>query len=82
MLKKPKLFRKTFKVLTGMIVGGAIGSILGFTLAPKKGKETREYLRDKSMGMFLKGKDYMKEEETKCLLKRCLLKLLKPKNRK
>lgn len=30
------------KVLMGMIVGGAIGSVLGVSLAPKKGSDTRK----------------------------------------
>jgi gas vesicle protein len=30
------------KILMGMIVGGAIGSVLGVSLAPKKGSETRK----------------------------------------
>jgi gas vesicle protein len=57
--------KKSLKLLTGVIMGTAIGSILGFTLAPKKGKETREYLREKSMEMFLKGKK-MITDQPKC----------------
>lgn len=34
------------KVLMGMIVGGAIGSVLGVGLAPKKGSETRKDIGD------------------------------------
>lgn len=30
------------KVMMGAVVGGAIGSVLGASIAPKKGKETRE----------------------------------------
>lgn len=30
------------KVIMGAVVGGAIGSVLGASIAPKKGKETRE----------------------------------------
>jgi len=73
--------KKLFKVLTGVIVGGAIGSILGLTLAPKKGKETREYLRDRSMDMFLQGKTYLKEDKKIGFFKRCLIKLLTPKKK-
>ena len=78
---KPKVGRKVFKILTGVIVGGAIGSILGITLAPKKGKETREYLRDKSMEMFLEGKDYLKEDKKIGFFKRCIIKLLTKKRK-
>lgn len=34
------------KVLMGAIIGGAIGSVLGATIAPKKGKETRKELEE------------------------------------
>lgn len=30
------------KVLMGAVIGGAIGSVMGATIAPKKGKETRK----------------------------------------
>ncbi|MEK7126902.1 MAG: YtxH domain-containing protein [Patescibacteria group bacterium] len=30
------------KILIGIVIGGAIGSVVGASLAPKKGKETRE----------------------------------------
>lgn len=80
-MKKPKVGKKIFKVLTGMVVGGAIGSILGLTLAPKKGKETREYIRDKSLEMFLQGKTYIKDGKKVGLLKRMLIKILTPKKK-
>lgn len=35
------------KLVMGVILGGAIGSVLGLTLAPRKGKETREILKKK-----------------------------------
>jgi gas vesicle protein len=55
-MQKPKVGRKIFRVLTGVIIGSAVGSILGLTLAPKKGEETRQYLKDKSMEVFLESK--------------------------
>ncbi len=42
------------KVVMGMIVGGAIGSVLGLGLAPKKGADTRKYL-GKQAGKMLRG---------------------------
>jgi gas vesicle protein len=78
-MKNPKIGRKIFKLLTGVVVGGAIGSILGLTLAPRKGKETREYLRDKSLDMFLQGKAYIKDEKKMGFFKRLIVKILKPK---
>ena len=82
MLKQKKVGKKIFKVLTGMVVGSAIGSILGLTLAPKKGKETREYLREKSLEMFLQGKAYLKEDQKVGFFKRWLIKILTPKRKK
>jgi len=80
MLNEKKVGKTFGKILTGFIVGGAIGSILGLTLAPKKGSDTRKILRDKSLDMFLHGKTYMKEEQKLPFFKRLVLRLLKPKN--
>ncbi len=80
-MKKPKVGKKIFKLLTGIVVGGAIGSILGLTLAPKKGKETRQYLRDKSLEMFLEGKTQIKEGKKVGFFKGLLIKLLTPKRK-
>lgn len=82
MLKKRKVGKGVFKVLTGVIVGGAIGSILGLTLAPKKGKETRKAIRDKSLEMFLKGKKELQEQHQMGTVKKTIIKVLTPKNRK
>ena len=35
------------KIIMGAIIGTAVGSAMGLTLAPKKGKETREFLKEK-----------------------------------
>jgi gas vesicle protein len=78
-MKNPKIGKRIFKLLTGVVVGGAIGSILGLTLAPKKGKETRQYLRDKSLEMFLEGKACIKDEKKMGFLKRLIVRMLKPK---
>ena len=80
-IKKPKVGKKIFKLLTGVVVGGAIGSILGLTLAPRKGKETRQMLRDKSLEMFLKGKTQIKEGKKVNFLKHWIIKLLTPKKK-
>lgn len=40
--------RKLDRLLLGVVVGGAVGSILGITLAPKTGRETRQMMRDRS----------------------------------
>ncbi len=36
------------KIIMGAIIGTAVGSAIGLSLAPKKGKETREILAEKS----------------------------------
>ncbi|MBD3270343.1 YtxH domain-containing protein [Candidatus Peregrinibacteria bacterium] len=47
--KKEKLKKKlgtVDKLVTGMIVGAAVGSVLGVGFAPKKGKDTRKDIAD------------------------------------
>ena len=39
--------KKIDKVLLGAVLGGAVGSILGVTFAPKSGKETRKIIGKK-----------------------------------
>lgn len=74
-MKKQKIKKNIFKLLTGVIVGSAVGSILGLTLAPKKGKETRKYIKDNSMQIFLDSKKLLKNK--KCpLFKKILIKIL------
>ena len=80
-MKNPKVGKKLFKLLTGVVVGGAIGSILGLTLAPRKGKETRKMLREKSLEMFLEGKAQIKEGKKVNFLKRWIINLLTPKKK-
>lgn len=43
------------KIIMGTILGGAIGSAVGITLAPKSGKETREYIKDKGKVAYQKS---------------------------
>ncbi len=48
---------KIDKLIMGAILGGAIGSVVGMSIAPKKGKETREYLNQKGKELFKKGQE-------------------------
>jgi len=70
-----KVSKKIFRILTGAIIGSAVGSILGFTLAPKKGEDTRKYIKDKSMEVFLKSKEAVKDKNIG-FVKRMIIKLL------
>lgn len=71
-----------FKLLTGVVVGGAIGSILGLTLAPRKGEETRKAIREKSLEMFSKGKAQLQDQPKIGFLKKAVIKVLTPKKSK
>lgn len=51
-----KIGKKLDRLVMGVILGGAIGSVLGLTLAPRKGKETREIIKKKGQEFFEKGK--------------------------
>ncbi len=75
MSKPKKVGKKVFHILTGAIIGSAVGSILGLTLAPKKGKETREYIKDQSMKVFLKSKEAV-ENKDMGFCKKMIIKLL------
>jgi len=81
MIKKKKVGKGIFRILTGVIVGGAIGSILGLTLAPNKGKDTRKAIRDRSLEMFLNGKSELRKDHDMGRVKRIIIKALKPKKK-
>lgn len=52
-----KITKKFDNLVTGVIIGGAIGSVLGLTLAPRKGSETRQIIKDKSKEIIDKSKE-------------------------
>lgn len=72
MIPKPKIGRSLFRILTGVVIGSAIGSILGLTLAPKEGAETRKIIKDKSMDLYLRTMDGLKTEKRIGFLRRLL----------
>ena len=55
--KEEKQKSKIDKLVMGAIVGGAIGSVIGMSIAPKKGKDTREFLTQKGKDIYDKGKE-------------------------
>jgi gas vesicle protein len=66
--KKEKKQSSLDKVLMGMIVGGAIGSVLGIGLAPKKGSETRKDI-GKQADKLLKGAREVVNDATRLMKK-------------
>lgn len=62
-MSKEKLPKKTAgtinKLLIGMVIGGAIGSVVGATMTNKTGKENREILKQKSKEALEKGKEFL-----------------------
>jgi hypothetical protein len=67
---KKRTSKRLDKIFMGMIVGGAVGSILGVTLAPKPGKEIRKIIAARGKETFKKiskiiDKRTEKQEEQK-----------------
>lgn len=63
--KKDKKKKKGMmeKVVMGAIVGGAIGSVVGMAVAPNKGDETRQILKEKGTEAYTKGREFIKDHE-------------------
>lgn len=59
--KKKKKKGMMEKVVMGAIVGGAIGSVVGMTVAPKKGEETRKYLKEQGARFIDEHEDNIKD---------------------
>lgn len=57
MEEEKKLSKKIDRLVMGVILGGAIGSVLGLTLAPRKGKETRDLIKQKGQDLVDKGRN-------------------------
>lgn len=51
------------KILFGLLIGGAIGSVLGLTVAPDKGKKTRQELKKKGVKLSSKGAEILENED-------------------
>ena len=61
--KEEKKHSKLDKLIMGAIVGGAVGSVIGMTIAPQKGKETREMISQKSKEIIKKGQDSLAQHQ-------------------
>ncbi len=48
--------RKRRSLITGIIVGGAVGSVLSLLFAPDKGEKTRDKVKRKGKALFAGGK--------------------------
>ena len=57
MEEENKKKKKKNSLLTSLIVGGAVGSILGLLFAPKKGEELREDIKNTASELVNKSKD-------------------------
>ncbi len=60
---KDKNVKVVDKLVMGLIVGGAVGSVLGMAFAPKTGKETRKIIKKKAEE--LSGEFHERAEEIK-----------------
>jgi len=83
MSKNKEQSNKAKKLVTGIAIGGAIGSILGLIFAPRKGKETRSIIKEKSQNIYQKGKIlYKKKQQNKKKHNCFIMNLFKKKNKK
>lgn len=61
--KKKSIGSALDKIFMGAIIGGAIGSVLGMSVAPKKGKETRQFLKRKTLDIIEKAEKMLRKNE-------------------
>ena len=54
--EKSKTGKAFDKVIMGAVIGGAIGSVLGASIAPKKGTDTRKDISEAAVAVGKKGK--------------------------
>ncbi len=61
MPKKQRKCKKYGGIITGIVVGGAVGSVASLLFAPKKGSETRADVAEKGKELFDEGKTKAEE---------------------
>ncbi len=59
--KAGKKKSKLDKLVMGAIVGGAVGSVIGMSIAPQKGKDTREIIAQKGKEFIKKGQESLEK---------------------
>ncbi len=59
--EKGKKKSKLDKLIMGAIVGGAVGSVIGMSIAPHKGKETRDIIAQKGKEIIKKGQESLEK---------------------
>jgi gas vesicle protein len=59
----PKKKRRLGGIIATLVIGGAIGSVVGMSLAPQSGKKTREDLKKKGEKILQEGKRFIDEHE-------------------
>ncbi len=62
-LPEPKKKRGVSGLITTLVIGGAIGSVLGLAFAPQRGSKTRKVLKEKADVAVKEGKKFLKEHE-------------------
>ena len=70
--KKTKIDR----LVMGAIIGVAVGSVVGMTIAPQKGSETRKMIAEKSREALDKGREIGKKMVEERKIKKGLLRWL------
>ena len=53
------------RFMAGVLVGGAVGAVLGVLYAPKSGEETREMIAETSKDLYDKAQDSVSELQEK-----------------
>ena len=64
------------KLVMGAIIGVAVGSVVGMTIAPQKGSDTRKMIADKSREALEAGKEMGKKFNDERKVKKGLLRWL------
>ncbi len=62
-LPEPKKKRKVGGLIATLVIGGAIGSVIGLAFAPQRGSKTRKVLKEKAGTAIKEGKKFLKTHE-------------------